>query len=99
MGRDHLSSVGDRLVINLGLHRVCRVLLNLQGVESLRGCRESGRLHVGEMVLEHHADGSLEVDVVGEVQEDFVGADVGFLGRMDPCEVSVLDEDWVVRRR
>ncbi len=30
---------------------------------------------------------------MGEVQEDFLGADVGVLGRMDPGEVLVLDED------
>ena len=33
-----------------------------------------------------------------EVHEGGVGADVGVLCRMDPCEVLVLDEDWVLRR-
>ena len=29
LGREHLGSDGDRLVVDLGLHRVCRVFLNL----------------------------------------------------------------------
>ena len=34
-----------------------------------------------------------------EVHADFVGADVGVLGRVDTREVLVLDEGWAVIRR
>ena len=38
------------------------------------------------------------VNVTREVHVDFVGADVGVLGRVDTREVLVLDEDWAVCR-
>jgi hypothetical protein len=98
LGSEYLGSVCDRLIVDLGLHRVCGVLLNLQGVDSLRGWREANRLHVGELVIEYGTKGSLDVDVVGEVYEELVGVDVGVFGRVDSCEVLVLDEDGVVRR-
>ena len=54
---------------------------------------------MGELVGEDCSNCSLMVGIVGDVHEDGVNADVGVLCRMDPCEVLVLDEDWVVRRR
>jgi hypothetical protein len=29
LGREHLGSAGDRLIVDFGLHRVCRVFLHL----------------------------------------------------------------------
>jgi hypothetical protein len=54
---------------------------------------------MGEMVIEYNAKGGLELDVVGEVYKDLVGIDVGVFGRVESCEVLVLDEDGVVCRR
>jgi hypothetical protein len=61
--------------------------------ESFRGCGETGGLHVGELVGEDYSDYGIVIGIVREVHEDGVGADVGVLCRVSPCEVLVLDED------
>ena len=48
-------------------------------------------MHLGELVVENRLDRGLVVDVMREVRVDFVGADVGVLGRVDTREVVVLD--------
>ena len=53
---------------------------------------------MGELVDEDCSDYGLVVAIMREVHEDGVRADVGGLCRVNPCEVLVLDEDWVVRR-
>ena len=50
-------------------------------------------------VCEECSDDELVVNVVREVHEDGVGADVGVLGRVDTRELLVLEEDRVVCRR
>ena len=42
--------------------------------------------------------GVLEVDVVGEIHVDGVSDNVEVLGRVDSCEVIVIDKDGAVRR-
>ena len=93
-----MGGASDGLVVVLGLYRVCLIFLNLECVESFRRCGESGGLHVGELVGENCSDYGLVVCVVGEVHEDGIGVDVGVFGRVNPCEVLVLDEDWAMRR-
>ena len=51
---------------------------------------------MGELVCEDGADGELVVHVVCEVHEDGVGADVWVFGRVDSCDVLVVDEDGAV---
>ena len=67
-------------------------------VESLRGCGETGGLHVGELVGEDCSDHDLVVGVTRKVQEDDVVVDVGVFCRVNPREVFVLDEDWAMCR-
>ncbi len=56
-GGDHLGSGSEGFVIVLGLHRVVGVFLDLKCVESVCRRRESGGLHVCELVGEDSADG------------------------------------------
>ena len=51
--------------------------MDLECVESLRGCGETGGLHVGELVGEDCSDDGLVVGIMGEVHEDGVGDDIG----------------------
>ena len=45
----------------------------LQGVQALRGCRESGSLHLDELVGEDREDRCLLVDVVRDVHVGRLG--------------------------
>ena len=47
---------------------------------------------MGELaIVENRLDRDLKVDVMREVDVDFVDVDVGVLGRVYTCEVLVLD--------
>ncbi len=56
-------------------------------------------MHVSKLGHEDHSDESRMVNIPRKVHVDFVGADIGVFGGVDPCEVLVLDEGWAVRRR
>ena len=70
----------------------------MECVEAFRRFRESGGLHVGELVVENCSDYGLMACVVGKVHEDGISDDVGVSSRVDLCEVLVLDEDRAMRR-
>ena len=54
---------------------------------------------MGELVGEDRVDRGLVVDVVREVHEDLVSADVEALGRVSTREVLVFEKHRVVGRR
>jgi hypothetical protein len=57
--------------------------VDLEGVESLRRRGESISLHVDELVGEDRLDYGIVIGVMGEVHENYVGADVRIFSRME----------------
>ena len=53
---------------------------------------------MSELVGEDCSDYGLVDGIVREVHEEGVGAEVGVLCQVNPCEVLVLDEDGAMRR-
>ncbi len=52
---------------------------------------------MSKLSCEDGSNCSLAIGVIREVHEDGVGDDIGFICRVDPCKVLVLDEDLVLR--